>query len=212
MAYVDNNTEFRIAVGGLTKETAEKKGPNAKFERFVFSRSSAIDPRRKVFEWRADLCSFQVLCFTPDNRFAYVKTNYGRNTEALVLFDPEKGEIVKELLSDPIYDVGTPRLTRDRKRLLGCEIERERSESTWFDENLARLQIKAPVFLAYGELDRLVNFKHGTRMASALRKRDVPVEWMVRSQEGHGYRDPKNRLEYYSTLEAFLAKHMAPLP
>jgi len=71
-------------------------------------------------------------------------------------------------------------------------------------------RITAPVFLAYGERDPIVDFKHGTRMASALKRRGIPVEWMIRSQEGHGYRAPENLIQYYNKLEEFLAKHLAP--
>jgi len=462
IAFADLKEEFRIAVGGLQQEVAEKKGPDAKFERFVLARSSREAPWRKVFEYRADQCKFNIIGFAPDNRLVYVETDYGRGTEALVLFDPERGEIVQELLSDPLYDIGAPHFARDRKTLLGYDIVREHRETVWFDPQLKRIQelidrqmpdnenlfvsmsedrsrivllsrndrnpgtyylvdaktlklqtlierrpwlqskdlapmkpilykardgvsihgyltlpldtppsklplvimphggpwvrdvqeydmtvqflanrgyavlqmnfrgstgygrpflnlgvgewglkmqddvtdgvkwaiaegiadpqriaiygvsyggfaalaglattpelyccgvsyvgvtdielmlktsvpwelqdpginlklisnskydvekyrqvsplrmaerIKAPVFLAYGERDRRVNFKHGTRMAAALRKRDVPVEWMIRSQEGHGYREYQNQLDYYRTLEAFLTKYMGP--
>jgi dipeptidyl aminopeptidase/acylaminoacyl peptidase len=464
VAYPDNNEEFRIALGGLLPEETEKKGPDAKFERFVYTRTTVGSPWRKVFEWRYDQCTFDVIGYTPDNRYVYVVTDFGRNTSALVLFDPEKGEIVRELLSDPLYDVDEPRWDRGGKTLLGYDILRNCYETVWFDENLKKLQllldqelpghqnyitsmsedrskviflskndrdkgtyflvdakslemqtlvqcspwlpskslaemkpieykardgliihgyltlppgaepknlplivyphggpwmrdsqgfdtevqffanrgyavlqmnfrgstgygraflnagvgewglrmqdditdgvkyiiaegiadphriaiygssyggfaalaglaqtpelyrcgvsyvgvtdielffktsipwelkdpginmklignpkydlerfrevsplrlakkIHAPVFLAYGELDGIVDFKHGTRMAAALRKRGVPVEWMIRSQEGHGYVYPENLKDYFTTLEAFLAKNLSPSP
>ena len=47
--------------------------------------------------------------------------------------------------------------------------------------------------------------KHATRLASQLRKNHVPVEWMVRSDEGHGFRHWKNTVDLYRTMEKFLA-------
>lgn len=69
-------------------------------------------------------------------------------------------------------------------------------------------KIKVPVFFAYGELDERVDIKHGTRMASSLRSRGIPVEWMARVDEGHGYRRKKNVYAFYHTMEDFLAKYM----
>jgi len=461
-AEADLNEDFRIAIGRLPKEVTVKAGPDAKFERWILSRKSKTDPWRRVLDFRSDRCRFRILGYAPDNRLVYVITDYERPTQALVLFDPETGTIVRELLSDPVYDVGKPIYSWDWKAVLGCTILRERHETVWFDERLAKIQsmidqqlpgkvnrftsmsqdrsrivlfsssdtdygtyylidaktltvqrlielrpwlstavlaptkpmlyqardgvqihgyltlpvgieprglpmvvvasggpwertyqgvatldhflanrgyavlrmnprgstgygrafrdlgigqlglkvqddvtdgvrwcidqgiadrdrigiygfeyggfmamcglattpelyrcgvsyagitdldmlvkttapeeiedpgyllkeisnsgydprhfgevsplrmaskIKVPVFLAYGELDGLVDFKHGTRLASALRKNGVTVEWLLRSQEGHGFRIPENQVAFYKTLEAFLARNMAP--
>jgi dipeptidyl aminopeptidase/acylaminoacyl peptidase len=461
-AGVDLNEDCRIAIGSLPDEVTVKAGPDAKFERWILSRKSKTDPWRRVLDYRSDRCRFWVLHYAPDNRLVYVITDYGRPTQALVLFDPETGKIVRELLSDPVYDVGQPIYSWDWRTLLGCTILREHYETVWFDERLAKIQsmidqklpgkvnrftsmsqdlsrivllsssdtdygtyylidaktlavqrlielrpwmstaplapmkpvlykardgvqvhgyltlpvgveprglpmvvvasggpwernyqgidtltqflanrgyavfqinprgsigygrafrdlgvgqlglkmqddvtdgvrwcidqgiadrdrigihgfefggfmamsglaltpelyrcgvsyagitdldllvktayseeiedpaellkeisdrgydpkhfgevsplrmaskIKAPVYLVYGELDGLVDFKHGSRLASALRKNGVPVEWLLRSQEGHGYRIPENILVYYKTLETFLARNLAP--
>lgn len=68
--------------------------------------------------------------------------------------------------------------------------------------------IKAPVFFAYGELDDRVDLKHATRMIGRLRANHVPVELMVRADEGHGYRRLKNKINFYTRMEKFLAEHM----
>ncbi len=73
-------------------------------------------------------------------------------------------------------------------------------------------KIRAPVLFAYGELDDRVDLKHGTRLASALKSRGIPVEVMIRSNEGHGYRRQKNKLDFYGAMEAFLAKYNGPKP
>ena len=70
-------------------------------------------------------------------------------------------------------------------------------------------KIRVPVFFAYGELDDRVDMKHATRLASKLKDNHVPIEWMVRSDEGHGYRHWKNKIEFYQTAERFLAENLA---
>jgi dipeptidyl aminopeptidase/acylaminoacyl peptidase len=91
-------------------------------------------------------------------------------------------------------------MTGDRK------LDRERLEATSPLRNAER--IKAPVFFAYGELDDRVDPKHGSRLAAALRRNGVPVEWMSRSDEGHGFRRFENKVVFYRTMERFLAEHM----
>jgi dipeptidyl aminopeptidase/acylaminoacyl peptidase len=47
-------------------------------------------------------------------------------------------------------------------------------------------EIRAPVFLAFGELDARVPLDHGTRMRSALQRAGRAPEWIVYRGEGHG--------------------------
>jgi dipeptidyl aminopeptidase/acylaminoacyl peptidase len=68
--------------------------------------------------------------------------------------------------------------------------------------------IKAPVFFAYGELDPRVDLKHGTRFISKLKSNGIPIEVMIKNNEEHGFRDLRNQVEFYSTMERFLAKYM----
>ncbi len=69
-------------------------------------------------------------------------------------------------------------------------------------------KIKMPVFMAYGGEDRRVPIIHGERMRDALEKLGKPYEWMVKSNEGHGYAKLENRVEFYTRLEAFLKKSL----
>ena len=69
-------------------------------------------------------------------------------------------------------------------------------------------RIKMPVFMAYGGEDRRVPIIHGERMRDALDKLGKPYEWMVKSDEGHGYAKLENRVEFYSRFEAFLKKSL----
>ncbi len=69
-------------------------------------------------------------------------------------------------------------------------------------------RISKPVFMAYGGEDRRVPLIHGERMRDALLRLGKPVEWMVKTDEGHGYAKFENRVEFYSKMEAFLARHL----
>ncbi len=70
-------------------------------------------------------------------------------------------------------------------------------------------KIKMPVFMAYGGEDRRVPIIHGERMRDALEKLGKPVEWMVKTEEGHGFTKLENRVEFYARLEAFIKRAIA---
>jgi len=49
-------------------------------------------------------------------------------------------------------------------------------------------KIKAPLFVAQGANDPRVNIKESNQIVEALKKRGVEVEYMVKDNEGHGFR------------------------
>jgi len=67
-------------------------------------------------------------------------------------------------------------------------------------------RIKAPVLLAYGGEDRRVPIIHGERMKSALERQGIAVDWLARSDEGHGFAKLDNRVEFYTRMEALLKR------
>ena len=69
-------------------------------------------------------------------------------------------------------------------------------------------QIKAPLLLAHGSLDRRVPIEHAERMLAKLRQAGRDVEWQLYPDEGHGFFFDQNRFDYYRRVEAFLAKHL----
>jgi dipeptidyl aminopeptidase/acylaminoacyl peptidase len=77
-------------------------------------------------------------------------------------------------------------------------------------ENAAR--IKAPVLMAYGGSDVRVPIIHGEKMRDALQKQGTPVEWTVYPEEGHGFLLEKNRFDFYTKVEAFLARYLPANP
>ncbi|MBL8310967.1 MAG: S9 family peptidase [Burkholderiales bacterium] len=69
-------------------------------------------------------------------------------------------------------------------------------------------RINKPVLMAYGGEDRRVPLIHGEKMRDALLRLGKPVEWMIKTDEGHGYAKLENRIEFYSRMESFLARHL----
>ncbi len=69
-------------------------------------------------------------------------------------------------------------------------------------------KIKAPLLVVQGAKDPRVNKAESDQMVEALRKRGVEVPYLVKENEGHGFRNEENRFEFYETMEKFLAKHI----
>ena len=67
-----------------------------------------------------------------------------------------------------------------------------------------------PTLHAYGENDPRVKIKNWTELEGQLRKYNKPYEYVREDNQGHGFMDEKARTNFYRTLEAFLAKYMAP--
>jgi dipeptidyl aminopeptidase/acylaminoacyl peptidase len=69
-------------------------------------------------------------------------------------------------------------------------------------------QIHVPVLIAHGTEDNIVDVAQSRRLASELRRRKVPYETFYRAVEGHGFRDYRDRVEFYHRVEAFLAANL----
>lgn len=69
-------------------------------------------------------------------------------------------------------------------------------------------KIKAPLFVAQGAKDPRVKKSESDQIVAALKKRGVDVPYLVKDNEGHGFRNEENRFEFYRQMEAFLDKHM----
>jgi len=69
-------------------------------------------------------------------------------------------------------------------------------------------KIMAPLFVAQGANDPRVNIDESDQIVEALRKRGIEVEYMVKDNEGHGFRNEENRFDFYRAMEKFLSKHI----
>jgi dipeptidyl aminopeptidase/acylaminoacyl peptidase len=69
-------------------------------------------------------------------------------------------------------------------------------------------KIEAPLFIAQGYNDPRVNHAESEQIVAALKKNGKPVEYMVKMDEGHGFRNPENRLDFYGKMETFLGEYL----
>jgi dipeptidyl aminopeptidase/acylaminoacyl peptidase len=67
-------------------------------------------------------------------------------------------------------------------------------------------QIKKPLLIAQGANDPRVKQSESDQIVQAMRKNHLPVEYLLFSDEGHGFAKPHNRLKFYAAAEDFLAK------
>lgn len=86
------------------------------------------------------------------------------------------------------------------------------------DEGRARLErqsplnhvgeIKRPMLVVHGYNDPRVRQSEADQLVATMRENDLPVEFIVAPDEGHGFRGRENRLAMYARTEAFLAEHL----
>jgi dipeptidyl aminopeptidase/acylaminoacyl peptidase len=69
-------------------------------------------------------------------------------------------------------------------------------------------RIKQPLLLAYGAQDRRVPLKHGTDFRDAVTRTNKDVEWVVYPDEGHGWSQPKDAIDFWTRVEKFLARNI----
>ena len=58
--------------------------------------------------------------------------------------------------------------------------------------------------------DEPVATPHQPESVEAMRKRGVEVQYLVKDNEGHGFRNEENQYEFYGAMEQFLGKHLKP--
>jgi len=69
-------------------------------------------------------------------------------------------------------------------------------------------KIRVPLFIAQGLNDPRVNHAESEQIVKVLQEQKKPVEYMVKKDEGHGFANPENRMDFYRAMEAFLAKYL----
>jgi dipeptidyl aminopeptidase/acylaminoacyl peptidase len=84
--------------------------------------------------------------------------------------------------------------------------DRERLEAT--SPALHADRIQTPLFIAQGANDPRVKKAESEQMVEALRRRGVAVEYMLKEDEGHGFRNEENEIEFYRAAERFLGEHL----
>lgn len=67
-------------------------------------------------------------------------------------------------------------------------------------------QIHVPMLIGQGANDPRVNIRNSNAIVEALRKRNIPVTYIVYPDEGHGFARPENNLDFFGRAEDFLAQ------
>lgn len=68
--------------------------------------------------------------------------------------------------------------------------------------------IKAPLFVVQGAKDPRVNIEESNQIVNALRARGIEVPYLVKENEGHGFRNEENQFEFYRAMEKFLQRYL----
>ncbi len=78
----------------------------------------------------------------------------------------------------------------------------ERSPLTYSD------RIERPLLIGQGANDPRVKQAESDQIVTAMQEKDIPVTYVLYSDEGHGFARPENRLSFFAVAEAFLAAHL----
>jgi dipeptidyl aminopeptidase/acylaminoacyl peptidase len=69
-------------------------------------------------------------------------------------------------------------------------------------------RMQAPLLIAQGARDPRVKKAEADQIVEGLRARGIHVPYLVKENEGHGFRNEENRFEVYRALEQFFARHL----
>jgi dipeptidyl aminopeptidase/acylaminoacyl peptidase len=69
-------------------------------------------------------------------------------------------------------------------------------------------KITAPLFVAQGANDPRVKKSESDQIVNALKEKGIDVPYMVKDNEGHGFRNEENRFDFYGAMEQFFFKHL----
>ncbi len=83
--------------------------------------------------------------------------------------------------------------------------ERLRAKSPVFHVD----KVQAPLFVVQGAKDPRVKKSESDQIVAAMRERGITVDYMVKENEGHGFKNQENKFEFYQAFEKFLQKHLA---
>jgi dipeptidyl aminopeptidase/acylaminoacyl peptidase len=93
------------------------------------------------------------------------------------------------------------------RRYLDLTIGKNEAELDRYSPALHADRIKAAVMLIHGDEDERVPIAHAKAMRKALEKQGRTVEWLVESDEAHGFYRQDHRLEVYERVLKFLGEH-----
>ncbi|MEX2119511.1 MAG: alpha/beta fold hydrolase [Pirellulales bacterium] len=69
-------------------------------------------------------------------------------------------------------------------------------------------RIQRPLLIGQGANDPRVKQQESDQIVRAMQDKEIPVTYVLYSDEGHGFARPENRMSFYAVAEAFLAQHL----
>jgi len=133
------------------------------------------------------------VAFTPDLYKCGIDAFGPSNLVTMLKSYPPQWEMFKEQSKKKVGDYDNP---EDLKML--------KDVSPFFHAD----KIKAAMLIAQGGRDVRVPKEESEQIISALKKNNVPYEYYYIENEGHGFAQEKNRVNFYKKIEAFLHKHL----
>jgi dipeptidyl aminopeptidase/acylaminoacyl peptidase len=98
------------------------------------------------------------------------------------------------------YEDMTRRIGGDPHNEDGSKFLQSRSPLTFVDS------ISRPLLIAQGANDPRVKQAESDQIVAAMKKKQLPVTYVLYPDEGHGFARPQNRLSFYAVAEGFLSK------
>ena len=69
-------------------------------------------------------------------------------------------------------------------------------------------RIEKPLLIGQGANDPRVKQAESDQIVHAMQDADIPVTYLLYTDEGHGFARPENRLSFFAVTDAFLAEHL----
>ena len=131
--------------------------------------------------------------FTPDEYAAAVSIVGPSNLMTLIESIPPYWESFRKIMYARMADPDTEE---------GAEWYYERSPLNFADK------IKTPLLVVQGANDPRVKKAESDQIVVAMRELDLPVEYIVAPDEGHGFQRPVNQMAFIASTEKFFANHI----
>ena len=133
------------------------------------------------------------LAFTPDLYAAGVSVVGPSNIITLLESIPPYWESVRKLF---YKRMGNPTTEEGRAKM--------KAQSPLYSAN----KIKKPLMVVQGANDPRVKQAESDQIVVAMRQLDLPVEYLIAPDEGHGFSRPENNMAFIAAAEKFLATHL----
>jgi len=69
-------------------------------------------------------------------------------------------------------------------------------------------KIVKPLLIGHGANDPRVKQSESDQIVHAMREKNIPVEYLLFLDEGHGFARPQNKIIFYAAVEDFLSKYL----